>query len=54
MLQRREIPTVMLASIDLIYLKSLHPNYRKVGESIQQGVPYSIYEFNPSPPATLY
>jgi hypothetical protein len=35
----------MLASGDLAYLKSLNPNYRKVGESIQQGGTYSIYEF---------
>jgi hypothetical protein len=54
MLQRGEIPTVMLASTDLVYLKSLHPGYRKVGESIQQGVPYSIYEFSAAPPPTLY
>ncbi|MGO9318521.1 MAG: hypothetical protein ACLPXT_12925 [Terracidiphilus sp.] len=49
MLQRGEIPTVMLASTDLLYLKSLHPGYQIVGESLQQGVTYSIYEFNPSP-----
>jgi hypothetical protein len=54
MLQRGEIPTVLLASGDLVYLKSLHPGYRKVGESLQQGVPYSIYEFNAAPPANLY
>ena len=47
MLQRGEIPTVMLAPTDLVYVKSLNPSYRKVGESIQQGVTYSIYEFNP-------
>jgi hypothetical protein len=51
MLQRGEIPTVMLASSDLVYLKSLNPGYRKIDESLQQGVTYSIYEFNPSPPA---
>jgi len=54
MLQRGEIPTVMLASSDLAYLKSLNPGYRKVGESLQQGVTYSIYEFNAAPPPTLY
>jgi hypothetical protein len=54
MLQRGEIPTVMLASGDLVYRKSLNPGYRKVGESIQQGITYSIYEFNPSPPPNLY
>ena len=54
MLQRGEIPTVMLASGDLAYLKSLHPGYRKVGESVQQGITYSIYEFNPSPPAPIH
>ena len=48
MLQRGEFPTVMLASGDLIYLKSLNPGYKKVDESVQQGVTYSIYEFNPS------
>ncbi len=53
MLNRGEIPTVMLANSDLIYLKSLNPGYKKIGESIQQGVTYSIYEFNASP-ATLY
>lgn len=46
MLQRGEIPTVMLASGDLVYLKSLNPSYRKMGESIQQGLTYSIYELN--------
>jgi hypothetical protein len=44
----------MLASTDLVCLKILHPNYRKVGESLQQGISYSIYEFNAAPPATLY
>jgi len=51
MLQRGEFPTVMLASTDLVYLKSLHPGYRKVAESIQQGVTYSIYEFSAEKPA---
>ena len=54
MLQRGEIPTVMLASSDLACLKSLHPDYRKAGESVQQGVTYSIFEFNPTPPAPLH
>jgi len=53
LLQRGEIPTVMLAGGDLIYLKSLNPSYKKVGTSTQQGVTYSIYEFNANP-ATLY
>jgi hypothetical protein len=46
MLQRGEIPTVMLASGDLVYRRSLNPSYRKVGESIQQGISYSIYQFD--------
>jgi hypothetical protein len=46
MLQRGEIPTVMLAPSDLVYIRSLNPSYRKVGESIQQGITYSIYELN--------
>ena len=50
MLQRGEIPTVMLAPSDLVYLRSLHPNYRKAGESVQQGVPYTIYKFDPGAP----
>jgi hypothetical protein len=54
MLNRSEFPTVMLASSDLVYLKSLNPAYRKIGDSIQQGVTYSIYEFSAAPPATLY
>jgi hypothetical protein len=44
MLQRGEIPTVVLAASDLVYLKNLNPSYKKVGESLQQGVTYSIYE----------
>jgi hypothetical protein len=51
MLHRGEIPTVMLAPTDLVYVKSLNPSYRKVGESVQQGITYSIYEFNPGAPA---
>jgi hypothetical protein len=43
MLQRGEFPTVMLASTDLVYLRSLNPGYRKVAESRQQGVTYTIY-----------
>jgi hypothetical protein len=54
MLQRGEFPTVMLASGDLVYRKSLHPGYKKVGESIQQGVTYSIYAFNASQPAPIH
>jgi hypothetical protein len=53
MLFRGEIPTVLLAPSDLVYLKSLNPSYKKVGESLQQGVRYSIYEFdggNQTPP----
>jgi hypothetical protein len=51
MLQRGEIPTVMLAPSDLVYIRSLNPSYRKVGESIQQGITYSIYVINPATPA---
>jgi hypothetical protein len=49
LLQRGEIPTVLLAPNDLVYLKSLNPHYRKVGESLQQEIPYSIYEFDTGP-----
>jgi hypothetical protein len=55
MLQRGEIPTVVLASGDIVYLKILHPNYSKVGESLQQGVTkYSIDTFNPSQPVPIH
>lgn len=55
MLQRGEIPTVVLASGNIVYFKILHPNYRKVGESLQQGVTkYSIYTFNPSQPVPIH
>jgi hypothetical protein len=50
MLQRGEIPTVLLAPGDLVYLRALNPMYRKAGESNQQGVPYTIYEFDPGAP----
>ncbi|MGA3080791.1 MAG: hypothetical protein ABSD44_05355 [Terracidiphilus sp.] len=46
MLQRGEIPTVVLASTDLIYLSSLNPNYLEVAESLQQGTTYHIYQLN--------
>ena len=54
MLQRGEIPTVMLASTDLVYLKSLHQGYRKVNESLQQGITYGIYEFNANPSVPIH
>ena len=45
-LQRGEIPTVVLASSDETYLSSLNPSYKNVGDSMQQGVLYTIYEFD--------
>jgi hypothetical protein len=51
MLQRGEIPTVVLAPGDLVYLRALHPKYRIAFVSNQQGVPYTIYEFDPGAPA---
>jgi hypothetical protein len=47
MLQRGEIPTVVLAPSDTTYLDSLNASYKNVGDSMQQGVLYTIYEFNP-------
>ncbi len=46
MLQRGEIPTVVLAPGDSVYRRALHPNYRIVCESNQQGVPYTVYVFD--------
>jgi hypothetical protein len=45
MLQRGEFPTVVLATTDAVYLKSLNAKYALVGELMQQGVRYKIYEF---------
>ena len=50
MLQRGEIPTVLLAPGDLVYLRALNPHYRMAVVSNQQGVPYTIYEFDPGAP----
>lgn len=43
MLQRGEIPTVMIGPGDNLYQQSLNPSYRNVGESYHQGKQYSIY-----------
>jgi hypothetical protein len=45
LLQRGGIPTVVLASTDLIYMNSLNPGYQEVAESLQQGTTYRIYQF---------
>jgi len=46
MLQRGEIPTVMLASSSDAYQSSLNPNYEKIGEASVGGKLWSIYELN--------
>jgi hypothetical protein len=51
LLQRGEIPTVMLESSDTDYLRSLNANYVKAGEAHYSGRYWSFYVFNP-PPAT--
>jgi hypothetical protein len=43
MLQRGDIPTVMIGTGDTLYQQSLNPNYEKAGESFHQGKQYSIY-----------
>jgi len=52
MLQRGEIPTVMLASSGDIYQSSLNPRYEKVGDAVYTDRHYSIYVLNPRVPAT--
>ena len=47
MLQRGEIPTVVLASSDDIYQNSLSPKYVKVGEARESDSMWSIYELTP-------
>jgi hypothetical protein len=44
MLQRGEIPTVVLANDDDVYQHSLSPKYRKVGEMHESDRMWSIYE----------
>ena len=45
MLQRGDIPTVMIGHGDSLYQQSLNPDYEKVGEAYHQGKQYSIYTF---------
>jgi hypothetical protein len=51
MLQRGEIPTVMLLSSGDIYHGSMNPKYEKVGEFSVGDIRWSIYEFNSSAPS---
>jgi hypothetical protein len=46
MLQRGEVPTVMLLSSGDIYQSSLNPNYKKVAEGRYTDRQWSIYVFN--------
>lgn len=50
MLQRGEIPTVMLLSSGDSYQKSLNPNYQKIGEARESDRIWSIYALNPQLP----
>jgi hypothetical protein len=52
MLQRGEIPTVVLKSDDTSYLRSLSPSYKKVGEAFYLDRLWSIYGLKPQAPAT--
>ncbi len=45
MLQKGEIPTVMISPDDMLYQKSLNSRYEKVGEAYHQGKQYDIYAF---------
>ncbi len=47
MLQRGEIPTVMLQSSGDPYQSSLSPKYEKIGEARESGRMWSIYVLNP-------
>lgn len=47
MLQRGEIPTVVLASGDDTYQRNLSPQYEKVGEARESDRMWSIYQLNP-------
>jgi hypothetical protein len=54
MLQRGEIPTVLLKSDDASYLTSLSPHYKKVGEAFYLDRPWSIYSLNQSRQAAVH
>jgi hypothetical protein len=54
MLQRGEIPTVMLLSSGDIYERSLNPNYEKAGEARVGDTLWSIYTLNPRAPSQDY
>jgi hypothetical protein len=53
MLQRGEIPTVMLAKDDDVYQASLTPNYEKVGEARESDRLWSIYVLKPQTPSPV-
>lgn len=50
MLQKGEIPTVMLLSSGDSYTSDLNPRYRKVSEAMESDRPWSIYVLDPEPP----
>jgi hypothetical protein len=52
MLQRGEIPTVMLLSSGDAYQSSLNPNYKKICEVPESERLWSIYEFEPPAPVS--
>lgn len=49
MLQKGEIPTVVVEDSGNIYRNSLNPRYKKVGEAREADRMWSIYELNPQP-----
>jgi hypothetical protein len=50
MLQKGEIPTVMIGPGDSSYQNSLNSNYKEAGEAYHQGKQYSIYAIHNSVP----
>lgn len=53
MLQRGEIPTVMLLSSGDSYQKSLNPNYQKIGEARESERMWSIYVLKPQASSSI-
>jgi hypothetical protein len=49
MLERGEIPTVMLGESDLLFQRSLSPRYEKVAEAPYSGSQWNIYVLTPLP-----
>jgi len=51
LLERGEIPTLVLQTGETQYLKSMNPKYKKVGEFVYCGAPFLVFELDQETPA---